>query len=195
MKTVQIQGSLRTETGKKFSKNIRRKEEVPAIIYGGKENVMLTLSERDLREIIFTPNVYLIDVKVDGNVYKTIVKDMQFHPVSDRVLHVDFLQVFDDKKVSIAIPVELVGTAEGSKAGGKLTLTTRKLRVSALPKHLPDNLMVDVTNLGLGKALLVGDLSFENLQIIDPKSTVIASVKLTRAARGAQAAASAEEKK
>ncbi|MDX9845361.1 MAG: 50S ribosomal protein L25/general stress protein Ctc [Tenuifilaceae bacterium] len=185
MKEFQLNGSLRTETGKKFAKQIRREERVPAIVYGGKENVMISLLESDLRGIIFTPEVFVIDLNIDGKSIKTIIKEMQFHPVSDKILHMDLLQIHDDKKLTIALPVKLVGSAEGAKQGGKLALNTRKLRVSGFPKDLPEMLEVDVTDLGLGKSRTVQQLSFDKFEIIDPKSTVVATVKLTRAARGA----------
>lgn len=194
MKEISLKGSLRTETGKKFAKQIRKQEAVPAILYGGKENIMLTVAESDLREIIYTPDVYAINLSIGKKEYKAVIKEMQFHPVSDKVLHIDLLQIFDDKKLTIALPVKLVGSAEGAKQGGKLTLTTRKLRASGFPKDLPEMLEVDVTNIGLGKSKLVQDLSFEKFEIIEPKSTVIATVKLTRAARGAAQAASGETK-
>lgn len=192
MKEIKLIGSLRTETGKKIAKQIRKQENVPAILYGGKENVLLTLVEKDLKELIFTPDVYAINLSVGKKEYKAVIKEMQFHPVSDRVLHVDLLQIFDDKKLTFALPVKLVGSAEGAKQGGQLSLTTRKLRASGFPKDLPEILEVDVTDLGLGKSRLVQDLSFDNFEIIEPKSTVIATVKLTRAARGAAQAATTE---
>jgi len=184
MKNFEVNGSLRTEKGKKFTKKIRKQEQIPAIIYGGKENVLITVNERDLRDLIYTPYVYLVNINIDGKTYKTVVKDIQFHPVSDKILHIDFLEISDEKRVTIGIPIELTGSSEGVKQGGKLQLVTRKLQVSAFPKDLPDNLQVDITDLNIGKTKLVSDLNFEKLHIIDPKSTVIASVKLTRAARG-----------
>jgi large subunit ribosomal protein L25 len=189
MKEIKLEGSLRTETGKKFANQIRREQKLPAILYGGKENVLLTLVERDLKDIIYTPQVYIIDLTVGKKNYKAIVKEMQFHPVSDRVLHVDLLQVFDDKKITIALPVKLVGSAEGAKQGGKLALANRKLRACGFPKDLPEILEVDITDLGLGKTRTVQDLSFDKFEIIEPKTTVVATVKLTRAARGAALAA------
>jgi large subunit ribosomal protein L25 len=192
MKTLELKGSLRTETGKKFAKRMRRNAEVPAIIYGGKQNIMISLIESELRELIFTPNVYIINLNVEGKNHKAILKEVQFHPVSDKVLHIDFIEISETKKITISIPIELTGVAEGVKTGGKLALITRNLKVSALPKHLPDTLKVDITDLVLGKSRLVNDIEFPNITILDPKSTVIASVKMTRAARGAQAAAEGE---
>ena len=185
MKEISLNGSLRTETGKKFAKQIRKQELVPAILYGGKENVMLTVSERDLKDVIYTPDVYAINLTVDKKKYKAVVKEMQFHPVNDKILHIDLLQIFDDKKLTIARPVKLVGSAEGAKQGGKLTLASRKLRVCGFPKDLPEIIEVDVTSIGLGKSKLVQDLAFEKFEVIEPKSTVIAKVKLKKAVRDA----------
>ncbi len=187
MKSFELNGSLRTETGKKFAKKSRRQQVIPAVIYGGEKNTMISVNERDLRDLIYTPHVYIVNINIDGKVRHTILKEIQYHPVSDRVLHIDFIEISDKKNVSIQIPVELTGSAEGAKVGGKLSQITRKLHVSALPKHLPDTLKVDISDLGLGKSRLVADIDFPNITILDPKSTVIASVKMTRAARGAQA--------
>lgn len=187
MKEISLKGSVRTETGKKFAKQLRKEERVPAIVYGGKDNIMITLVEKDLKSIIYTPDVHIVNLSTDKSEVKCIVKDMQFHPVTDRVLHVDFLQIHDDKKLTIALPVKLVGSAEGAKQGGQLSLISRKIRVSGFPKDLPEVLEIDVTNLSLGKSRLVSDLSPDKFDIVEPKSTVIASVKLTRAARGAAA--------
>jgi large subunit ribosomal protein L25 len=188
MKSIEISGSLRSETGKKIAKQLRKKEQVPAIIYGRDINAMIVVNERDLKPIVYTPTVHIVNIKVDGKVYETIVKDIQFHPVSDKILHIDFLHIFDDKKVTVALPVMLTGQAEGAKQGGKLSLITRKIRACGFPQELPEKLDVDVTNLGVGKTIMVGDLSFENVDLVDLKSTVIASCQLTRVAKGTAAA-------
>jgi large subunit ribosomal protein L25 len=192
MKSINLNGSLRTETGKKFAKQIRRQESVPAILYGGKENVMLSVVERDLKELIYTPEVNTVSLNIEGKTYKAIIKEIQYHPVSDKVLHVDLQQIFDDKKLTIALPIKLVGSAEGAKQGGKLALVTRKLRVSGFPNDLPESLEIEISDLGLGKSRTVQDLSFEKFDVIEPKTTVVATVKLTRAARGAALAATTE---
>lgn len=193
MKTIEISGSLRTETGKKIAKQYRKKEQVPGIIYGGDVNAMIVVNERDLKPIVYTPNVHIVNINIDGKIYETIVKDIQFHPVSDRILHIDFLHIFDDKKVTVALPVILTGQSEAAKQGGKVLLVNRKLRACGFPQLLPETLEVDITNLGLGKTIMLGDLSFENVQLVDLKSTVVASAQLTRAARGAVEGAAATE--
>lgn len=194
MKTVSLNGSLRNETGKKMAKRIRKAELVPAIIYGGEENVLISVNEKELKALIYTPHVHIIEITVDGKKYPTIVKDIQFHPVTDRIIHVDFYQVSDKKKVTVSLPVILTGQAEGAKQGGKLQLVNRKLRACGFPQDLPDEITIDITHLTLGKSVMVGDVKHDKFDLVDAPSTVIATVKLTRAARGAQseeAAASA----
>jgi large subunit ribosomal protein L25 len=192
MKEFELNGSLRTETGKKVAKQLRKDENIPAVLYGGEKNVLFSVSERDIKGLIYTPDVHLVNLNINKKVYKAIIQELQFHPVSDKVIHIDFFQVYEDKRMTIALPVKLEGSAEGVKEGGKLTLTTKKLRVNGLVKDLPETLRVNVTDMGLGKSRIVGDLNFDKFEIVDPKTTVIATVKLTRAARGAQAAASTD---
>lgn len=187
MKTIEINGSLRTGTGKKAAKQIRKGEQVPAVIYGGDINMSIVLTTTDLKPIVYTPNVHIVNIKIDGKVYETIVKDIQFHPVSDEILHMDFLHIFDNKKVTVSLPVILSGQSEAAKQGGKIILVTRKLRACGFPQELPETLDVDITDLGLGKSIMVGDLKFDKVQIVDIKSTVVATAQLTRAAKGAAA--------
>ncbi len=184
MKSIELKGVVRESIGKKNSKKLRREDKVPCVLYGGEQNVHFAVNSNSLRDLVYTPNVYLVDLEIDGKSYKAIVKDLQFHPVSDAILHMDFLEIFEDKAVEISIPVSLQGLAAGVKAGGKLQTLNRKLKVRALPSFLPDNLEIDVTNLALGKSIKVGDVSFENIEILNDNNTVIASVKLTRAAKG-----------
>lgn len=184
MKTIELNGSLRTEGGKKSSKNYRKNEQVPAVLYGGDINLMFVVNARDLKDIIYTPHVHIVNLNIDGKTYESVVKDVQFHPVSDKVLHMDFLQISDDKKVTVSLPVILKGQAEGAKQGGKVIMITRKLRAYGFPQELPDALEVDVTNLGLGKSIMVGDLNFKGVELKEIKSTVVTTVQLTRAAKG-----------
>ncbi len=194
MKTIEINGSLRTGTGKKAAKQIRKGEQVPAVIYGGDVNMSIVVTATDLKPIVYTPSVNIVNIKIDGKVYETIVKDIQFHPVSDEILHMDFLHIFDDKKVTVALPVMLTGLSEAAKQGGKIILVTRKLRACGFPQELPETLDVDITDLGLGKSVMVGDLKFDKVQLVDIKSTVVASAQLTRAAKGAAAEEAAKAK-
>ena len=193
MKSFEIKGSLRKSTGKQDSKKLRKAERVPCVLYGGEKNIHFSVLEKDLKKLVFTPHVYLVDLDIDGEKHKAIVQDLQFHPVSDRVIHVDFYEIFEDKKVTINIPVEIQGLAEGVKAGGKLQVLNRKLKVRAFYKDLPDTLKINVENVGLGKNIKVGEVSFDNLEMLNSANTVIATVKLTRAAKGAMIAAQKEE--
>lgn len=193
MKSIEIKGALRNATGKKDSKNLRKEDKTPCVLYGGKENVHFSVEKLSLKKLVYTPNVYLVNLDIDGNKHTAILKELQFNPTTDEVSHIDFLETFDDKPVEISIPVELKGLAAGVKAGGKLQTLNRKLKVRALPKYLPDTLEIDVTKLALGKSIKVGDVSFENIELLNVKNTVIAAVKLTRAAKGMASAASDEE--
>jgi large subunit ribosomal protein L25 len=184
MKTFEITGSLRTELGKKATKALRKNELVPCVLYIENENLHFTLSKSDLRNLIYTDKVYIVNLKIEGKSYPAIIKEIQFHPVSDEVLHLDFVQVKEDKPVSINIPVRVFGSSAGVKAGGKLHLQLRYLKVKGLPKDFPDELKIDVTKLSLGKTIQVGELSFENLELLNAKNAVVVSVRLTRAAKG-----------
>lgn len=189
MQTFDLKGTKREAGGKKATKALRSAGNVPCIVYGGEKEVTFSVAEGDFRNLIYTPNVYIVNLNIDGEVKTAILKDIQFHPVSDKILHVDFLEIFENKPTTIAIPVKLVGNSEGVKAGGKLQLEMRKLNVKGLPANLPDNLEIDITNLGLGKTIQVGELSYENLEILNAKNAVVVAVKLTRAARAAAEAA------
>ncbi len=184
MRSIEIKGEIRKSTGKKESKSLRSEEKVPCVIYGGKENIHFAVIEKELKKAVFTPMIYIVELDLDGKKHKAIIKDLQFHPVTDRIVHIDFLEIFDDKEVVISIPVEIQGLAEGVQEGGKLQLINRKLRVKALLKDLPDTLQINVENVALGKNVKVGELSYNNLELLDAPNTVIATVKLTRAAKG-----------
>ncbi len=193
MKNLKFSGSLRTEFGKKSAKQFRKDGKVPCVLYGGEEVVHFTLEENDLRPLIITPDIHTVELALDGKSYMAILKDAQFHPVKDNTLHIDFLEIFEEKPILIEVPVKLNGLAEGVKAGGKLSQELRKLKVKGLYKNVPDVLNVDVTNLGLGKTMQVGTLAFENLEIVTPKQAIVCAVKLTRVARGLAAAAAKQE--
>lgn len=188
MKTFEIEGSVRTDLGKKATKALRKDGLVPCVLYGSEENVHFALSASALHHLIYTDKVYIVELKIADKSYSAIVKEIQFHPVSDEALHIDFLSVTEQKPVSINIPIKLTGSSEGVKAGGKIQLQMRYLKVKGLRANLPDSLSVDVTNLGLGKSIQVSELSFDNLELLNAKNAVIVSVRLTRAARGAAAA-------
>ncbi|MCF2737888.1 50S ribosomal protein L25/general stress protein Ctc [Bacteroides caecigallinarum] len=201
MKSIEIKGSLRTETGKKATRDLRKNNSVPCVLYGLNKDengnqvaTHFTVTNDGLRNLVYTPHIYVVDLNIDGKIVTAIMKDIQFHPVTDNILHVDFLQIDESNPIVMEVPVKLEGLAEGVKAGGKLALQVRKLKVKALYNLIPERLVVDVTNLGLGKTIKVGELNYEGLQILNAKEAVVCAVKLTRAARGAQAAAATGKK-
>ncbi|PVZ08061.1 50S ribosomal protein L25/general stress protein Ctc [Porphyromonas loveana] len=187
MKTFQLNGTPRAEFGKKAAKAIRREDLIPAIMYGGKgEGVNFVVSQDDVRNLIYSSEIFLVELTIEGGAsYKAILKEIQFHPVTDRILHIDFLKVEENKPVVIEVPVTLAGHAEGVKAGGKLSLEMRKLKVKASYDKIPEKLTIDVSNLQLGKTMQVGELNFDGLTLMNAKNAVVCAVKLTRAARGA----------
>jgi len=185
MQIFNLNGEVRRDVGKKATKALRVNEKVPCVLYGGEQNIHFSATNRDLKKLLYTPHVYIVKLNLDGKECNAVMRDIQFHPVTDQALHIDFYQIFDDKPVVLEVPVKTEGFAVGVQAGGKLNLTTRKLKVKALPKDMPDNLTIHVDHLGLGKAIKVKDLQFENVEIVNARSVVVAQVKLTRAARAA----------
>ena len=196
MKSIEIKGSLRTETGKKATRDLRNSNNVPCVLYGLQKDenglpvaTHFTVTVDGLRNLVYTPHIYVVELNIDGTVHTAIMKDIQFHPVKDTILHVDFLEINEASPIVMNVPVQLEGLAEGVKAGGKLALQVRKLKVKALYNVIPERLVINVTNLGLGKTIKVGELKYEGLELLNAKEAVVCAVKLTRAARGAQAAA------
>ena len=189
MQVFDLKGEVRNDLGKKATKAVRYAEKVPCVLYGGEANVHFAVLDKDLKKLLYTPNVYLVNLDLDGKSYGAVMRDIQFHPVKDNILHVDFYQIDEAKPIVMEVPVQLEGLAEGVKAGGKLALQMRKIKVKALYNVIPEKLIVNVSHLGLGKTVKVGELSFEGLELISAKEAVVCAVKLTRAARGAAAAA------
>jgi len=189
MKSFDLKGTVRTDLGKKATKAERVVDNVPCVLYGTAENVHFTTTVSEIRKLVYTPEVFVVNLEIDGKVTKAIMKALQFHPVTDKVLHLDFLAISEDKPVIVNLPVKLEGLAEGVKAGGKLALEMRNLKVKGLYTQIPENIVVDVTELGLGKSIQVAKVSVPNLEILNAKNAVVAQVKLTRAARGAAATA------
>lgn len=196
MKQISINGTARTELGKKAAKAIRNSGNVPCVLYGEKkdangqpEAIHFSVSEKEINKLIYTPHIYLVDINIDGEDHKGILKEVQFHPVKDNVLHVDFLEVHAEKPIVMGVPIAPQGLAEGVRAGGRLITMVRKLNVKALYSAIPEKLNINVTALQLGKSIKVGDLHFENLELVTPKEVIVCTVKMTRAAMGAAAAA------
>lgn len=196
MKQISINGTLRTDLGKKATKEVRANGNVPCVLYGEKrgenglpEATHFVVEERELNKVIYTPHIYLVNININGTEHKAVVRETQFHPVKDNVLHVDFYEVTAEKPIVIGLPIAPVGLAEGVRAGGKLMAMVRKLNVRACYEAIPEKLEIDVTKLGLGKSIKAGDLSFEGLEMVTPKEVIVCTVKMTRAAMGAAAAA------
>ncbi len=189
MKSIEIKGLKREAFGKKETKNSRKEGLIPCAIYGGGETVHFSVNESDLRDLIYSPASFIVNFDIEGAKEVGVMREVQFHPVEDNVLHIDFYRVQAGKPVAIDIPVKLTGNSEGVKQGGKLTLSKRKITVSGLEANLPDTIDVDITNLNLGQSVFAGDLVLENLTLLTPATTAICAVKMTRAARGAAVAA------
>ncbi|WP_297091492.1 50S ribosomal protein L25/general stress protein Ctc [uncultured Draconibacterium sp.] len=193
MKSVVVKGELRSSLGKKDSKKLRQEEKAPAVLYGGEQPIHFAVPFSELRQLVYTPNVYLIDLDIDGTVYKAIMQDIQWHPVDELVLHVDFLAISDDKAIKVDVPVKIEGYAKGLRKGGKLNTNLRRLRVKALASNLPDAIKVDVSNLDIAQGIKVGDLNIDGVELLDAKSNVVVSVAITRAAKSAAGVATDEE--
>jgi large subunit ribosomal protein L25 len=187
MKTFSIVTKKRTDVGKKSTKNLRAQDMIPCVMYGGEENVQFYAPENDFRKMIYTNEVFLIDLDVEGKKYQAVMKELQFHPVTDKVLHIDFIQVFDDKPAVVNLPVELTGTSAGILAGGKLRLKKRYLSVKGLVKDMPETLVIDITQLNIGSVVKVSDLNFENLEILDPAQAMVVGIVTSRLAKAGAA--------
>ena len=197
MKHIELKGQLREAGNKAAVKAVRRAGQVPCNIYGnGIENVLFTVDAQDLKTITHTPNSYIINLELsNGTKMYAVLHEVQYHPVSDEALHVDFIAVGEEKPITIEVPVKVVGHSEGVKMGGKLLVSSRKLRVSAMMNNLPDILKVDSTHLMIGKQIVAGDLNYEGVTIVSPKATIICSVRPTRATQQAKMEQQATGKK
>ncbi|MFR1987561.1 MAG: 50S ribosomal protein L25/general stress protein Ctc [Prevotellamassilia sp.] len=196
MKQIAISGTSRAALGKKATKEVRKNGHVPCVLYGEKKDengvpvsIHFEVDEKEINKLIYTPHIYLVDITIDGVDHKAILKEVQFHPVKDNVLHVDFFEVHAEKPIVMGVPVVAKGLADGVRAGGRLMMMVRKLQVRALYEAIPEKLEVDVTSLQLGKSIKAGNLSFEGLELVTPKEVIVCTVKMTRAAMGAAAAA------
>ncbi|MDO9037700.1 MAG: 50S ribosomal protein L25/general stress protein Ctc [Lutibacter sp.] len=191
MKSITITGSKRESVGKVATKALRNAGKVPCVLYGGDKALHFSADETAFKNLVYTPNVYTAKIEFEGNKYNAILQDIQFHPVSDKILHIDFYQLFDDKLVTMAIPVQLVGTAPGIIRGGSLRFAQRKLNVRALPADLPDFIDANISKLDIGDKLYVTEVSSKKYTILHPENTVIAQV---RTSRNVAKAATAETK-
>lgn len=216
MKTFKLEAAPRVDLGKKATKALRETNAIPAVINGGAvvelpysgaleagQKVVelgngkgiittdITVTNDAVRKLIYTPEIFVVELSLNGKIRHAVLKDIQFHPVKDNILHLDFQEVYDNKPVVMEVPVKLEGHAAGVKAGGKLNLTMKRLKVKALYTAIPEKLVINVDNLGLGQTMQVGDLHFEGLELVSAKNAVVCGVALTRAARGAAANAEA----
>ena len=199
MKEFSVSGQKRATTGKKAARELRKEGLVPCNLYGEKkgenglpEALSFAIPATQLRKVVYSPDVYVVNLSIDGEAHKAVIKELQFHPTTDALLHVDFFEVNEQKAITIGIPVKLTGHAQGVRDGGRLSQAVRQLNVTAPYKQIPETLEIDVTNLALGKAIKVADLTFEGLEVATPAQVVVCSVKATRASRSAAAAEAAE---
>ncbi|MBO7579104.1 MAG: 50S ribosomal protein L25/general stress protein Ctc [Prevotella sp.] len=197
MKEINVAGQKRSETGKKASKLMRKEGLVPCNLYGEKkgenglpEALSFAVPMTELRKVIYTPHIYVVNLNIDGAEHKAIIKELQFHPVKDTLLHIDFYEINEQKPITIGIPVKLNGLAQGVRDGGRLALIVRKVNVTAKYQDIPETLDIDVTDLTIGKSIKVGDLSFDGLEMATSKEVVVCTIKATRKSN---AAAQAEE--
>jgi large subunit ribosomal protein L25 len=192
MKTIEIKGSFRTELGKKSSKQIRKTGSVPCVIYGKKENIHFHAPELSFKYLVYTPEAHLVKLSIEDKEYNVVLKDMQFHPVSDKILHADFIEIFEDKPVIIGIPIKVTGDSAGVIAGGKLSIKKRNLKVKGLPKDLPEHLTIDITNLKIHEGIKVGDLLFDKIELLDPKKSMVLTIATSRVAAKSEEEVAAE---
>ncbi|MBO4785897.1 MAG: 50S ribosomal protein L25/general stress protein Ctc [Prevotella sp.] len=200
MKEINVTGQKRSDLGKKATKLLRKEGLVPCNLYGeakdenGKPKAMaFAVPMTDLRKLVYTPHIYVVNLVIDGESHPAIMKELQFHPVSDALLHIDFYEIHEDKPITIGIPVKLNGLAQGVRDGGRLSLIVRKINVTAKYQDIPETLDIDVTNMTIGKSIKVGDLSFEGLEMATSKEVVVCTIKATRKSNAAQNAAAEEE--
>lgn len=189
MKTITIEGQLRTESGKKATRQIRSQDLVPGVIYGGEKEISFAAPSMAFKTLVYTPSFQLAEVKLDGNTYKCIMKDLQFDKLTDKLIHIDLLELVEGKKVIASIPLHFTGVAKGVKDGGKLSIRMKALKVKTLPKYLLEQIEVNVDDLELNGNIRVEDVKVENFEILNSPRIPIASVSLTRELKQEEAAA------
>lgn len=193
MKTVSMSGSLRENVGKKDAKKNRKDGKIPCVLYGGKDRLHFTMEDKSLFKIIFTPEVFFLKLTVDGKEYDAVLQDVQFHPTTDCILHVDFLELLPNKPVTIGIPVKLKGTAKGVTNGGILVNKYKKLRVMGLKNAIPEEVVLQVNDLDIGDSIKVKDIKIENVELLDAANSVVVGVRVARAIEEKVADATAVE--
>ncbi|MGP1501809.1 50S ribosomal protein L25/general stress protein Ctc [Bergeyella cardium] len=193
MKSITIQGTKRESVGKKSTKALRDAELVPCVVYGGAEPLNFSTEEKSFKNLVYTPDAHTVELVINGEKINAVLQDIQFHPITDRILHADFYQLSADKPVIMEVPVKITGRAKGVVAGGVLRQSFRKLRVKAIPANLPDEIIVDVTPLKIGNKLYIGDIKSEAYTFMHPDNAVVAAVKMSRNAMKNATAASDDD--
>ncbi len=183
MKTIEIKGSFRTELGKKSSKELRKSGNVPCVIYGKEKNIHFFAHENSFKNLVYTPAAHLVKLNIDDKEYKAVLKDMQFHPVKDNILHADFIEIHDNKPVVINIPIKVSGDSVGVIAGGKLSIKRRTLKVKGLADDLPEALPINITDLKIHEGIKVGELSYDKIELLDPKKSMVLTIATSRVAQ------------
>jgi large subunit ribosomal protein L25 len=193
MKSVQLSGSLRANVGKVDAKAVREKGNVPCVIYGGKEQIHFEADIRAFKPVIFTPNAHIVEIDLDGKVYKTVLQEAQYHKINDKLIHADFLEIQEGKPVTANIPVVITGQSDGVKKGGKLVLKMRKLKARGIADKLPDTIEIDITKLDIGDSIAVGDINVKDTVLLNAKNVSVVSVTTTRAVAAEANAAPAKK--
>ncbi|HEX5003285.1 MAG TPA: 50S ribosomal protein L25/general stress protein Ctc [Bacteroidia bacterium] len=180
MKSIEIAGVKREGLAKQDTKTARKNDLIPCVLYGGSENVHFTVAVLDVRKLIYTPEVYMVKLNIDGKTYDAVMREIQSHPVTDKLLHIDFIEVNPEKAITLDIPVNIVGTSEGQKQGGKLVVKMKKLQIKALAKDIPDAIELDVTPLNIGQDIRVKDVAIKGVQLLDSPNNIIVGIRVTR---------------
>jgi large subunit ribosomal protein L25 len=192
MKTIEIKGSFRKELGKKSSKELRKEGNVPCVIYGKEKNIHFYAHENSFKNLVYTPAAHLVKLNIEDKEYNVVLKDMQFHPVKDNIIHADFIEILENKPVVINIPIKVFGDSVGIIAGGKLSIKRRNLKVKGFAKDLPEALPIDITNLKIHEGIKVGELSYDKIELLDPKKSMVLTIATSRVAQKSDEEVAAE---
>lgn len=182
MKTISMSGSLRENVGKKDAKALRKQGKVPCVLYGGESQIHFGMDTSEFKDLVFSPEIALVELNIDGNIQKAILQDIQYHAVTDNIMHADFLTISEDKEIIMGVPVKTTGNSAGVIKGGILMLKLRKIKIKALPANMPETITVDVTNLEIGDSIKVGEVDSHNLTLLDSPNAVVVTVRITRVA-------------
>jgi len=180
MKTIELKGTIRKDTGKKYSRQLRMEDKVPCVMYGGKENIHFSMPELNFKDIVYTPNVYHLKFEIDGNNHDAVIREVQYHPVTDKIIHADFKEYHPDQPVIINLPVKITGESIGLKAGGKLRTRRRILKTRGLVKDFPESIEIDITDLDIGHTIRIEDLKIEGLEFLDSPGSMVISIVSAR---------------